>query len=246
MAKLTEDQRALRARARAKEKALRAEQDYERREQIRQRWERDRLRLTREELEAGEPCRGCGRPILDGLGSRVPLMHGTDQQRAEREAEEHEYSRLHSDCGRGRWTVSGSRTQHCMDCCPPPPLSQAQIDAIAGILASIRSTPRQLDEWSLTLTCDHTVVAKQHPSHTYWSSSVASCPDCGRERGVVDAIRIGAAANSRSKARQEELRQDLASAQSKLDRHRKQTARAELAVEKIKRDLAGFETKDTA
>ena len=38
--------------------------------------------MTGDEIEAGEACRGCGQPLLDGLGDRGPLNNLTPDQRA--------------------------------------------------------------------------------------------------------------------------------------------------------------------
>jgi hypothetical protein len=56
-----------------------------------------------------------------------------------------------------RWGIAGSRTAHCMDCCPPPPMSPEQTKQVAGILADIlvNATDRSnLDVWRLTLSPD--------------------------------------------------------------------------------------------
>ncbi|MGW5200771.1 hypothetical protein [Streptomyces spiralis] len=113
----------------------------------------------------------------------------TADERADYDAEEARYKERHGKCRAVRWTVSGSRTQHCGYCCPPPPMSEKQVKAIAEILSSREPDKRDLDDWDLTLTCDHTVRRTQHRDHQRYSTSVVQCPTCGEQRGVVDAVR---------------------------------------------------------
>lgn len=83
MAKLTADQKTQRAATRRRNEAISAEAEHERTAAKHREWEESGTRLTKTELEEGVPCRGCGLPILDGLGDRPPLLKLTDKQRLE-------------------------------------------------------------------------------------------------------------------------------------------------------------------
>src|SRR5690606_4245439 len=72
---LTEEQKRTRAETRRRNEALRAEADAHRQEAKRREWYEKDMFLTREQAAGGEPCRGCGLPVIDGLGSFPPLMH---------------------------------------------------------------------------------------------------------------------------------------------------------------------------
>jgi len=94
------------------------------------------------------------------------------------------------------WSVSGSRTTHCMACCPPPPISPEQTGQIAEILAEILVNARDrsnLDVWRLTLSCGHTIEQTAHRSNDRFAMSVHDCPDCGQRRAHVAAERLGPA-----------------------------------------------------
>jgi hypothetical protein len=71
--KMSEEDRQRAVLARARKVALAAEEEDLRLEQRRQHWVRDGIYLSWAELEAGEPCRGCGQPILDDLVRQPPL-----------------------------------------------------------------------------------------------------------------------------------------------------------------------------
>lgn len=118
MAKLTEEQRAQRATARRRSAALAAEEDALRQERKRQEWDDNGTPLTRDEMEAGVPCRGCGQPIIDGLGDWPPLMKLTEQEKREYDAAQADFAARHKDCRGYRWSMSGSRALHCGYCCP--------------------------------------------------------------------------------------------------------------------------------
>lgn len=91
--------------------------------------------LTWDEFQAVEPCRGCSRSIRDD----EPLtfrgaMHLTDDERVRYEAEDARYRASHGLCRAHRWSMEASLTTHCGRCCPPPPLSPAQIDRLRVLL----------------------------------------------------------------------------------------------------------------
>src|SRR6267378_5406389 len=94
-------------------------------------------RLSWEQYLAGEPCRGCGRPMTDATlwsGSGKGLIHLSEEERAQYDSEEQHFKVRHADCDAHRWTVGGSLTTHCGKCCPPPPMSPEQTARIATLL----------------------------------------------------------------------------------------------------------------
>jgi hypothetical protein len=186
-----DDARALkRARARAEQ----AERGARRMRDQRRRWEEEGMYLTRAEFEAGVPCRGCGEPWLDGLGSWPPLLKMTPEQRADHDREEERYLARHGDCRAHRETVAGNRTWHCGYCCPSPPLSAEQVERLRQLVGSwLTPNPASLMVWELTHTCGHTARRTQHQDHREWNLySTYECQECGGEiRGVISAVRIG-------------------------------------------------------
>ena len=94
-------------------------------------------RLTWEQYLAGEPCRGCGRPMRDATvwsGSGKGLIHLSEEERAQYDSEEQQFEGRHADCHTHRWTMGGTLTTHCGKCCPPPPMSPEQTARIATLL----------------------------------------------------------------------------------------------------------------
>lgn len=193
VAKLTEEQKAKRAATRRHNDALEAEHEHERRQARDREWAAKGARLTREQLEAGDPCRGCGLPIIDGLGDWPWPQERTPEQQAAHDAAEVEYRTRHADCHSHRWSLSGSRSVHCGWCCPPHPPSQNQIDHLAAILTGHKPDPSELDSWRLTLTCGHTVDRPLHRSNQRWTAAVVPCSTCASHRGVVESERLVAA-----------------------------------------------------
>jgi hypothetical protein len=186
---VNDEQRAQRALKRQRARALAAEAEHERTEARLRDWVVNGTRLTRKELEAGEPCRGCGLPIIDGRGSWPALLKLSSRERAEYDAAEADYKARHGDCRASRWSISGSRSTHCSYCCPPPPLSKRQVEQLASLLSQ-PVDPRELATWRLVPTCDHIVERWQHRTHDRWSSlPVVECPTCGQHRGIVTADR---------------------------------------------------------
>jgi hypothetical protein len=231
MATRTDEQKAAQAEKRRRKEALAAEAEYERNEAKRREWEVNGTRLSREELEAGVPCRGCGLPIIDGSGDRPPLLKLTEAERAEFDAADADYRARHGSCHSHRWSMSGSRTQHCGYCFPPPPLSREQIDQITRILSSATQRgPRELAIWRLTLICDHTVERSQHRSNQSWTTRVVECPTCGAHRAVVTSERLAdtvvdepaksdkPASTRRAQAELAKLRREARTLQERIDK----------------------------
>ena len=74
---------------------------------------------------AGRPCHGCRRPLVP----RRSWRYDDDAFRTK-----------HWGHG-GYWRMEGAQPSHCADCCPPPPLSDATLERIAELLATVdRST----------------------------------------------------------------------------------------------------------
>jgi hypothetical protein len=69
-------------------------------------------------------------------------MNFTPQERERYEAEQVTFSEFHPDCDAGRWSVQGSLTLHCIECCPSPPLSPSQIEEISRLLSRARRTQK--------------------------------------------------------------------------------------------------------
>jgi hypothetical protein len=90
--------------------------------------------LTYDEFLAGETCRACNEPLVDDRGNTPAILHMTDEQRPFWDVEDARYDAAHSDCRAGRWTVAPGGPTHCMNCCPPPPMSPATIDKVARLL----------------------------------------------------------------------------------------------------------------
>jgi len=100
-------------------------------------------RLTYEELVANVPCRGCGRPWKGGPILPAGTNNYTDKDRAAAAAEDAEFKRLHPDCHAGRQSISHSGINHCLACCPTPPMSMETLENVAAIF---RNSSRSIEE----------------------------------------------------------------------------------------------------
>ena len=246
MAKLTEEQRQQRAAKRALRAALDAEADEQRDCERSELWKREATLLSWEEYRAGEPCRGCGEPMSDGLGNWWQTMKLSEPERREYEEAQQAFRERHSDCKGGRWSIDGSRVAHCGFYCPPPPMGPKQIEKLYKLLSSMSSPDerkKELDAWNLTLRCDHVVPFIQHRSNTYVSTSVVDCAECGARRGVVRRGHVGPAYNDdgtsrhRDSAEQEQLARELATNTTKLARQQKAAAATQRRVDEIQKQL---------
>jgi len=237
MAKLSEEENARRAANRRRKAALAAEEDAIRHENKRQEWAANGTYLTRAELEAGVHCRGCGLPIIDGLGDLLSLMKMTAQEREAHQAAEADFKRRHGECHDGRWSVSGSRTAHCGYCCPPPPLSEKQIEAILSIFASAsRPNPAELDTWRLALTCGYVIDKTQHSSSTYWCASTTHCSTCGQTPGIVTSEKLPPSP-ARHAAEHRHLAMKLDEARREYERHQQKADAARRRIDKLNKLL---------
>lgn len=218
---LTEEQKQAGAEARQLAAALKDETQAHRRVAKQREWHEKDMYLTRDQAAAGEPCRGCGLPVIDNLGSWPPLMHLTDDQRRDHDASEARFREQHQDCHAHRWSMEGSRSPHCGLCCPPLPLSSSQIESISRILNSAtRRVEEELDVWELTLTCGHRVERSVHHTQRYWVGSTIFCPECEVTRGIVTSERIIEAADrlaeTRRKLQTDLQRAELAAAKAEM------------------------------
>lgn len=246
MAKLTEEQKRQRAAKRALRSALEAEADDRRRRERDEQWEREGTRLSWAEYVAGEPCRGCGLPMTDELGSWPPLLQLSEAEKLEYEEANQKFRERHTDCRDARWTVGGSRVTHCCFCCPPPPMGPKQVEKLARLFASWPSREerkKDLDRWDLTLRCDHVVPYIQHRENTRVSARVVDCPECGERRGVVSSERVGPAyrddgtIRERAAADRERLARELAAAEAKLTRQQKNAAATQQRIAELQEEL---------
>jgi hypothetical protein len=246
VAKLTEDQRQQRAAKRAQKKALEAEAEDQRQRERSERWEREHTRLTWEEFVAGEPCRGCGQPMSDRLGSWSPLMKTSEAEKQEYDKVEHQFRVQHPDCRAIRWGISGSHVTHCGFCCPPPPLGPKLIEKLGRLMSSWPSheeRKKDLDAWKLTLRCDHSITHIQHRDNNYVSNSVVDCPDCGERRGVVHSERVGPAyddgeiVQQHAVVDQAKLAQELAAAERRLARQQEAATTTAKHIDDIRSQL---------
>jgi hypothetical protein len=154
--------------------------------------------LTREQAAAGDPCRGCGLPVTDGLESFPPHMYLAPEERVEHDAAEARCELMHPDCRAHRWTIEGSRTMLCGLCCPPIPFSESQLESVARILQGHVRREEELEVWALDLTCGHRTEHSVHHTQRYWVGSTVPCFECGVTRGVVTSERIVEAADRKN------------------------------------------------
>ena len=126
---------------------------------------------ARADYVAGEPCRGCGEPMQDGLGDWFPSCSCPSRRSAStRKPTQRFRERTRRTAGMLGGPFSGSRVTHCCFCCPPPPIGPKQMEKLAGLFASWlprEESKKDLDTWDLTLRCDHVVPHIQHREHSY-------------------------------------------------------------------------------
>ncbi len=226
---LTEEQKTARAEKRRMNDALKEEARAHRDEARRQRWIDEDMYLTREQAAAGEPCRGCGLPVIDNLGNWPGTMYLTDEQRMEYDAAGARYRAMHPDCDSHRWSMSGSRATHCGSCCPPIPFSEAQYEKLALLLANSPRREEELDVWERTLTCGHRVERTVHHTNQGPSFSTERCPECEMTRGVVSSEKIVTAASRAAEAARKKA--------DEIARAERELKKAEKAAREAKRKL---------
>lgn len=206
MPKLTlmDEQKAERAATRQVTSAIkeeaRAQGDGAKRREWRE-WREKGTYLTGEQAAAGEPCRGCGLPVIDNLGNWPEGMCLTPEQKIECDADQAKYKEMHPNCEAHRWSVSASRATHCGYCCPPIPMPPEQYEDITRILLSSPRREEELDLCERTLTCGHDIEQNVHHSNQRLSFSTAWCADCEMARGVVSSVRTVEAAGRMAEAR---------------------------------------------
>lgn len=230
---LTEQQKADRAARRRMTSALKAEAHAHREEGRRREWRVKGMYLTREEVAAGEPCRGCGLPVIDRLGNWPPLLHLTDEERVEYEAAQLLFKELHPECGSHHWSGSESRTWHCGLCCPPPPIPPDCLEEVRRILMSSTQGEEELDIWETVLTCGHTMQQSVHYTNSRLSFSTERCRECGITRGVVSSVKVIEAADRKNEA-ERQRGERIARAERELAKAEKAAKAARLKLEKLR------------
>ena len=118
-------------------------------------------------------------------------------------------------------------------------MSEEQAKAIREILFGHEINKRDLDDWDLTLTCDHAVRRTQHRDRQSYSTSVVLCPACGERRGVVEAVHVGPTEDPAGEVRQERLAAELRAAEAKLEGQRKAAVKTEQQIAAIAKELGG-------
>ncbi|MBK4347672.1 hypothetical protein [Lacisediminihabitans changchengi] len=228
---LTEQQKQARAEKRRMMNALKEEARAHRDEARRIEWREKGMHLTREQAAAGEPCRGCGLPVIDNLGDWGGTMYLTPEQRSDYDAEQAKYRKMHPNCDAHRWSMQGSRATHCGYCCPPLPMSREQSEHIGRLLASFpERREEELDIWERILTCGHKVEQSVHHTNQSPSFSTARCPGCEMTRGVVNSVKIVEAA-----ARMAEV---MRKRDDRVARAERELKKAEKAVAEAREKLA--------
>ncbi|MEU3508549.1 hypothetical protein ABZ733_11585 [Streptomyces longwoodensis] len=120
------------------------------------------------------------------------------------------------------------------------------MEKLANLFASWPSREerkKDLDTWDLTLRCDHVVPHIQHREHSYVSTRVVDCPECGERRGVVSSERVGPAyrddgtIRERAAADRERLARQLAAAEAKLTRQQKNAAATQRRIAELQEEL---------
>lgn len=90
--------------------------------------------------------------------------------------------------------MEGSRTTHCVACCPPHPISERQVAELQSIL-SHKQPDTELDMWRYLLTCGHDRAGTVHSSYRTGFPGpvlgVMPCKECAVDRGVVSQELIG-------------------------------------------------------
>lgn len=228
---LTDDQKAARAEKRRRVDALKEEEGAHRDEARRREWRELGMQLTLEQAAAGEPCRGCGLPIIDNLGSWPGTMYLTPEDRVLYDANQAQHRETHPNCDAHRWSMQGSRATHCGYCCPPLPLSPALSERIGRLLATFpERRDEELDIWERTLTCGHITEQKVHRTNRAPSFSTQWCSEWGMTRGVMSSEKIVDAS-----ARKAEIERNRDEAVVRAER---ELAKAEKAAALAKRQLA--------
>lgn len=156
--------------------------------------------LTREQAAVGEPCRGCGLPVIDNLGEWGGAMYLTPEQRIEYDADQVMYREMYSTCDAHRWSTQGSRATHCGYFCPSLPMSREQSEHVGRLLATFTErNEEELDIWEHILTCGHKGDQSVHHTNHPPNFSTVRRPECEMTRGLINGrmtIRVGARVGS--------------------------------------------------
>lgn len=229
---LTSDQKADRARERQLATALKEETRAKRLEARSREWATKDMYLSREEAANGEPCRGCGLPVVDNLGDWPATMYLSRDERIEYDVERARFRERHPDCESHLWSMVGSRATHCGDCCPPLPLSEAQLEYVARILRRSRPSVEELDVWECLLTCGHQIQQQVHHTSSGPGFSTYRCLRCDELRGVVSSEKI-VEVGARKQEAERRRASALARAVQELERAEKTARDARLKLDQL-------------
>lgn len=156
-------------------------------------WAGGNPQLSYEAYVAGEPCRVCGRALLDesALGTDEESIALIDADNAAFRAE-------HEECPMGVWKLQDHRVEHCHVCCPFPPLSPEQREVVRSLLAQPAGHTVQDATWRAELTCGHVDPAVS--GTVLHGPSTVRCTECEIIRGIVKAERVDAQADEDASA----------------------------------------------
>lgn len=235
---LTDEQKAARAAKRQMTNALKEQARAHRDDARRREWVEKDMYLTREEAAAGEPCRACGLPVIDNLGTWPGTMYLSAEEHIEYNAAETRDKEMHPDCSAHRWSMSGSRATHCGYCCPPIPFSDAQIEAVTQIIRNSKPRKEDLDIWMRTLTCGHTVQRSVHHTNSGPSFTTEYCEECELTRGVVSSSKIVTAATRKREDERERAKQ-VAQAERDVAKAEKAARAARKKLDQLRTAISG-------
>ncbi|MFP3964145.1 hypothetical protein SMC26_17625 [Actinomadura fulvescens] len=121
-------------------------------------------------------------------------------------------------------------------------MSERQVEKLSALLVSIKTENRDLDDWDLTLTCDHVVRCTQHRDHDHYSRRVVDCPTCATRRGVVEVERVGPTDDPEGRVQRERLLSELQAAKAKLERQRRTVEKTQRRIDELSEKLRAAES----
>ncbi|SMX89944.1 transposase [Brevibacterium linens] len=143
----------------------------------RQEWTDEGIYQPYGAFASGEPCRACGRRLLDDLPE-----DNCERKNTGTNVDNAAFRGKHEGCSLGFWSMVGCSLDHCHQCCPPPPLSPFQVHTLQTLL---RRPTAHRAAWQLNLTCGH--VMSVITGDRVNAPKAARCPVCDTTRGVVEA-----------------------------------------------------------
>ena len=214
MARLTDEEKAARAAARAEaareRNGLAAEESARRRARSRERAmllhdqrEAAGVLPTRESAAAGVPCVSCGLPYRAIPSDPVPPegIEGYPERERIRQEQLAAFKVRHADCIDPMPSgYQGSIYLHCNECCPTIPFPAETYSRLRVIMRLDQSpeereayVTRNCNLWRATLRCGHTADSSVHKDHKHHSGESAPwCKECNDYRAVVSTEMVGA------------------------------------------------------